>query len=115
MPYDVYNREEACEVVRKNPGSFLAIDRAETSFPKSVSAIALSPKVRISLGALRLPFESSTRNCPLPTKAFRSDLTLVPGLIYPKLLPTLEKSLNASVALTESMEKAETSQSLGYP
>lgn len=32
LPYDVYNRQEACEVVRKNPDSFLAIDRAETSF-----------------------------------------------------------------------------------
>ena len=36
LPYDVYNREEACEVVKSNPGSFLAIDRAETSFPKEV-------------------------------------------------------------------------------
>ena len=36
LPYDVYNREEACEVVKNNPGSFLAIDRAETSFPKEV-------------------------------------------------------------------------------
>ena len=32
MPYDVYNREEALEVVKKNPQSFLAIDRAETQF-----------------------------------------------------------------------------------
>ena len=30
LPYDVYNREEACEVVKKNPDSFLAVDRAET-------------------------------------------------------------------------------------
>ncbi len=36
LPYDVYNREEACEVVKNNPGSFLAIDRAETSFPREV-------------------------------------------------------------------------------
>ncbi len=36
LPYDVYNREEACEVVKANPGSFLAIDRAETSFSKEV-------------------------------------------------------------------------------
>ncbi len=36
LPYDVYNREEACEVVKNNPGSFLAIDRAETSFSKEV-------------------------------------------------------------------------------
>lgn len=32
LPYDVYNREEAMEVVKKNPQSFLAIDRAETQF-----------------------------------------------------------------------------------
>ena len=36
LPYDVYNREEACEVVKVNPGSFLAIDRAETSFSSDV-------------------------------------------------------------------------------
>lgn len=34
LPYDVYNREEARGLVEKNPLSFLAIDRAETSFPK---------------------------------------------------------------------------------
>ena len=32
LPYDVFNREEAVEVVKKNPKSFLAIDRAETQF-----------------------------------------------------------------------------------
>lgn len=31
LPYDVYNREEATGEVKKNPDSFLAIDRAETS------------------------------------------------------------------------------------
>ncbi len=36
LPYDVYNRKEAAEIVRKNPDSFLAIDRAETSFDESV-------------------------------------------------------------------------------
>ncbi len=36
LPYDVYNREEAYEVVKANPGSFLAIDRAETSFSADV-------------------------------------------------------------------------------
>ncbi|MCR4588402.1 MAG: DUF1015 family protein [Lachnospiraceae bacterium] len=36
LPYDVYNRAEAKEVVLKNPKSFLAIDRAETSFDDSV-------------------------------------------------------------------------------
>ena len=37
LPYDVYNRQEAKEVVEKNPLSFLAIDRAETGLPDSVS------------------------------------------------------------------------------
>lgn len=36
LPYDVYNRKEACEVVKKNPLSFLSIDRAETQFPDDV-------------------------------------------------------------------------------
>lgn len=36
LPYDVYNRAEACEVVAANPLSFLAIDRAETAFDRSV-------------------------------------------------------------------------------
>lgn len=33
LPYDVYNRREAKEVVAQNPLSFLKIDRAETQFP----------------------------------------------------------------------------------
>lgn len=37
LPYDVYNRKEACEVVQKEPLSFLKIDRAETQFPDDVS------------------------------------------------------------------------------
>ncbi len=37
LPYDVYNREEAKEVVSQNPYSFLAIDRAETQFGDEVS------------------------------------------------------------------------------
>ena len=40
LPYDVYNRAEACEVVKKNPESFLAIDRAETQFGKEVDTYA---------------------------------------------------------------------------
>lgn len=40
LPYDVYNREEACAVVEQNPYSFLAIDRAETQFDKSVDIYA---------------------------------------------------------------------------
>ena len=40
LPYDVYNREEACEVVKGNPESFLAIDRAETQFGGDVDTYA---------------------------------------------------------------------------
>jgi uncharacterized protein (DUF1015 family) len=36
LPYDVYNREEACKVVKDNPLSFLNIDRAETQFDETV-------------------------------------------------------------------------------
>lgn len=36
LPYDVYNRKEAKAIVESNPDSFLAIDRAETSFPDDV-------------------------------------------------------------------------------
>ncbi|MDE6025778.1 MAG: DUF1015 family protein [Lachnospiraceae bacterium] len=40
LPYDVYNREEAKEVVKGNPLSFLRIDRAETAFDDSVDTYA---------------------------------------------------------------------------
>ena len=40
LPYDVYNRREACEIVKKNPESFLAIDRAETQFGDEVDTYA---------------------------------------------------------------------------
>ncbi|MBQ2282540.1 MAG: DUF1015 domain-containing protein [Agathobacter sp.] len=40
LPYDVYNRSEAMEVVKKNPESFLAIDRAETQFPPDIDIYA---------------------------------------------------------------------------
>ena len=33
LPYDVYDRREAKEIVEHNPLSFLKIDRAETQFP----------------------------------------------------------------------------------
>jgi uncharacterized protein (DUF1015 family) len=36
LPYDVYNREEAAAEVKREPLSFLAIDRAETQFDPSV-------------------------------------------------------------------------------
>lgn len=40
LPYDVYNREEACEAVKGRPLSFLNIDRAETQFDSSVDTYA---------------------------------------------------------------------------
>lgn len=40
LPYDVYNREEACEAVKGNKRSFLNIDRAETQFDSSVDTYA---------------------------------------------------------------------------
>ena len=40
LPYDVYNRAEAAEVVKRNPYSFLVIDRAETQFGEDVDTYA---------------------------------------------------------------------------
>lgn len=40
LPYDVYNREEAKEAVKKEPLSFLGIDRAETAFADDVDMYA---------------------------------------------------------------------------
>lgn len=40
LPYDVYNRQEAKAEVRREPLSFLKIDRAETSFDDSVDTYA---------------------------------------------------------------------------
>lgn len=40
LPYDVYNRKEACEEVKKEPLSFLRIDRAETQFDASTDTYA---------------------------------------------------------------------------
>ena len=40
LPYDVYNREESCQEVAREPLSFLAIDRAETQFDSSVDTYA---------------------------------------------------------------------------
>lgn len=36
LPYDVYNQNEACAIVKKNPLSFLSIDRGETNFEDHV-------------------------------------------------------------------------------
>ncbi|GFI21506.1 hypothetical protein IMSAGC011_00276 [Lachnospiraceae bacterium] len=40
LPYDVYNREEACAAVKNNSLSFLNIDRAETQFDSNVDIYA---------------------------------------------------------------------------
>ncbi len=40
LPYDVYNRQEACEAVKREPLSFLRIDRAETQFSEDVDTYA---------------------------------------------------------------------------
>ncbi|MBR3600288.1 MAG: DUF1015 domain-containing protein, partial [Lachnospiraceae bacterium] len=40
LPYDVYNRAEACQVVKGNPYTFLRIDRAETQFDDTVDTYA---------------------------------------------------------------------------
>lgn len=40
LPYDVYNRSEASEIVAENPLSFLNIDRPETQFPDDVDTYA---------------------------------------------------------------------------
>lgn len=36
LPYDVYNRNEACQAIAGKPYSFLNIDRADTHFPEAV-------------------------------------------------------------------------------
>ncbi len=41
LPYDVYNRQEAKEVVEQNPLSFLKIDRGETQFPDETDMYSL--------------------------------------------------------------------------
>lgn len=38
LPYDVYDRDECCAIVKKEPLSFLKIDRAETQFDRSCDA-----------------------------------------------------------------------------
>ena len=43
LPYDVYNRREALDETRREPLSFLKIDRAETQFPEDVDTY--DPKV----------------------------------------------------------------------
>lgn len=40
LPYDVYNREEAAAEVKREPKSFLKIDRAETQFDNTVDMYA---------------------------------------------------------------------------
>ena len=50
LPYDVCSRKEACEEVRREPMSFLKVDRAETSFDDSVDTYA--PEVYKKAGDL---------------------------------------------------------------
>lgn len=50
LPYDVYSAEEARTFVEAHPQSFLAIDRAETAFPKGVDLY--SPEVYEKAGSL---------------------------------------------------------------
>ncbi len=40
LPYDVYSSQEAREIVKENPRSFLKIDRAETQFPEGTNIYA---------------------------------------------------------------------------
>lgn len=40
LPYDVFDRKEACQVVKGKPLSFLNIDRAETQFSEDVDTYA---------------------------------------------------------------------------
>lgn len=40
LPYDVYNRAEAAQIVRDNPDSFLRVDRAETTLSDDVDTYA---------------------------------------------------------------------------
>ncbi len=40
LPYDVFDEEEARRFVKERPGSFLAIDRAETQFPEGCDPYA---------------------------------------------------------------------------
>ena len=58
LPYDVYNREEAKAEVKKEPLSFLAVDRAETQFDDSVDVYAdcvyEKARERVSRGPLIL-------------------------------------------------------------
>ena len=50
LPYDVYSSEEARTFVEAHPQSFLAIDRAETAFPKGIDLYA--PEVYEKAGSL---------------------------------------------------------------
>ena len=51
LPYDVFNREEALEEVRKEPYSFLRVDRAETFFDQGVDTYdeRVYEKARVTL------------------------------------------------------------------
>ena len=48
LPYDVYSRTEARSYVDKHPGSFLSIDRAETTLPEGIDIYAPEVYARAS-------------------------------------------------------------------
>ena len=48
LPYDVYNRQEAEIEVKREPLSFLKVDRAETSFGPDVDTYAGGDVTKIS-------------------------------------------------------------------
>ena len=48
LPYDVYSRAEARSFVEKHPGSFLSIDRAETTLPEGIDIYAPAVYARAS-------------------------------------------------------------------
>lgn len=67
LPYDVYNRSEACEAVQNRPLLFLNIDRAETQFDETVDIYAdcVYEKARDMLRAEIADgtFETEDTNC----------------------------------------------------
>jgi uncharacterized protein (DUF1015 family) len=67
LPYDVYNRKEALEEVKKEPLSFLKIDRAETQFDDSVDTyddrVYLKAKEILDDMIQDGTFEEDTKEC----------------------------------------------------
>ena len=57
LPYDVYNREEAAAEVKREPKSFLKIDRAETQFDDSVDTYAPEVYAKAKEKGILITFE----------------------------------------------------------